>query len=365
MKVLCKHAESHGSGGSQATGQVLGMSVDRALDILVEHAAGELGFSPRDVYDAVFRPDLSEQEHTNPMAQVNYSKLESYISQFRESKSDPDSPSHQVITVDHIQSDLFKIVHVAWEMNFKSPQIARKAVEHLRREEMNHLRKMFRLFKGFFYGDSLAGWIFEAMVHRKFYDGWQQSDRSPQYIPMRTHLNENPRGPPAFSTDPFDGTDRSPRPAPLSPNGKEFIDVDLGRSGLPQDVTLDEHRYYRPAADNDPLFDSFTVHHDGGSTFVITTIGITISEKHRGSKNAYLHIHKIMGRVKELAHEEHSDPKVRVVYCLICPEGNTRNVWALPDGWTESTGDNDHCGEAFYLRMPFSRTLCLSDFQPG
>ena len=150
MKVLCKHAESHSSGGSQATGQVLGMSLNRALDILVGHAAGELGVSPRDVYDAVFRPDLSEQEHANPMAQVNYSKLETYISQFRESKNDPDPLSHQVITVDPIQSGLFKFTDVKWEMNFKSPQIARKAVEHLRREEMSHLRKMFRLFEGFF-----------------------------------------------------------------------------------------------------------------------------------------------------------------------------------------------------------------------
>ena len=203
------------------------------------------------------------------------------------------------------------------------------------------------------------------MVHRKFYDGWQQSDRSPQYIPMRTHLNENPRGPPTFSTDPFDGTNQSPRPAPLSPNGKEFIDVDLGRSCPPQDVTLDEHRYYRPVSDCTPLFDSFMVHRDGGSTFVITIIGVTISERHRGSAEGYLQIRRIIERVKELAEKEHSDPKVRVVYCLICPEGNTRNFWAMPDGWTESTGDNDHRAEAFYLRVPFFCTLCPSDFQPG
>ena len=351
MKVLCEHAESHG-------GQVLRMDVGRALNILVEHAVGEFGFAPRDVYRAVFVPDHLEKVHAAAMGQLSYSTLEICVSQFRVNDPDSDSLSHKVITVDPIQSGLFQFTDVDWEMTFKSSQIARGAKERLQREKMHHLRQIYNLFKGFPHGDSMAGCIFEAMVHRKIHNGWQQSDNSPQYIPMRTHPDKKPEGPPTFSTDPVDGTDRSPRPAPLSPNGKESIIVDLARTCPPEDVTLDEHRYYRPSSDKFSLFDCFTVHHDGGSTFVITIIQITILGW--GSGEGYKHIRKIMERVKKLAKEKHSDPKVQVVYCLICPEGNIRHVWTMPDGWTENIGDYDHRGEAFYLRVPFSCTLCLS-----
>ena len=341
------------TGRPQATGQVLGMDVEAALKTLVEHATEEFGFNPCDVYCAVFEPVNVKGEHHSAMAALNHSVLTEFVLDFRTQRQ-PDTASHRVFVVKPIIFDLLS--HDRWTIDFKSPQIARNVVERLRREEMGVLRKMFYLFKGIQYGGSLVGRVFEAMVHRKFLDGWQQSDGpTPPYIRMRS----NEADPPVFSTDPFNGTDESPTPVPLSVNVKKAIRVDLGRSGPPQGVTLAEDRYYIPGADN-PLFNSFMVHHDGGSTFVITIVQITISEKHGGAAEGYLQIRRIVKRVKELVEEEHSGALVQVIYCLVCPEGNVKNIWAMPDGWKECTGVDDHRGPAFYLRIPGSGTLCLS-----
>ena len=342
------------TGRPQVTGQVLGVDVEAVLKTLVEHATEEFGFAPCDVYRAVFEPVGVKGEHNAAMAALDHSMLTKFVTDFHRGER-PDILSHKVITVKPIMLDLLSPDR--WVIDFKSPQIARNAVEHLRREEMGVLRELFYLFKRILYGGSLAGRVFEAMAHRKFLDGWQQSDGpAPPYIRMRS----NKADPPVFSTDPFNGPDESPMPAPLSANVKKAIQVDLGRSVPPQDVTLAEDQYYIPAADNNPLFDSFTVHHDGGSTFVITIIQITISEKHGGAAEGYLQIRRIMKRVKELVEEEHSGALVRVAYCLVCPEGNVKNVWAMPAGWEECTRVDDHRGPVFYLRIPGSGTLCRS-----
>ena len=97
------------------------------------------------------------------------------------------------------------------------------------------------------------------------------------------------------------------------------------------------------------------VHHDGGSTVVITIVRITISGKHQGSATGYAGVRKIMQRVRELAGEEHSGAPVKIVYCLVYPEDNTRNVRKVPAGWNEDTaGGDDHRGSAFCLRVPTS-----------
>ena len=144
-----------------------------------------------------------------------------------------------------------------------------------------------------------------------------------------------------------------PAPVPLSVDAKKIVEVDLNLPGPPEDVTLDEGRYYVPTASNDPLFDSFMVHRSK-NTIIISIIQITVSKTHGGSGKGYSSIRKIVKHVKNLAE---TDVPIKVVFVLACPKDGEEYEWKMPDEWDKETSDNDHRGPAFCLRVPVSGKL--------
>ena len=157
------------------------MDMDDALKTLVEHAAEEFGFSPRDIYDTVFKPFSVKRTHTDAMAEFSHSDLSKSVINFYR--------LHQldilllwVIAVDPIPLQLDMFVEDEWVFNFKSSQIARNVMEYLQQGEVEVLQEMFRLFKRIPRCGGLTRWVFKGMVHHKFRDGWQQP------IPLYTHM---------------------------------------------------------------------------------------------------------------------------------------------------------------------------------
>ena len=186
------------------------------------------------MYRAVYEPSSVKEEHAAAMAELSHSQLTKFVIDFNGQRR-PNILSYRVIAINPVP---LPFANDDWVIDFKSPQIARDAMERLQQGEVRALREMFYHFKRIPYCGSLAERTFKAIVHRKFIDGWQQSDGP---IPLYISMHSDEKDPPPFSTDPVDGTIESPRRTPLSPNGKTAIEVDLGRSGPPQDVTLDEH----------------------------------------------------------------------------------------------------------------------------
>jgi hypothetical protein len=355
--------------GSPATGRDVNMTddtrqtqatdkenaLDEAFETLVRSATEESGFAPRDVCDAVFNLPAARWNHANAMKSLYFTELKDLVINFSVTGR-LDLLSQEVIAIQPIPSESLSSCD-EWAIDLKSTRIARKVVELLWLKEMNQLREMYILFDKFPDTRGVAGRVFEAMIHRKFSSGWKESvGPMPHYFRMDS-TNEDP---PTFSTDPPSDGDPSPAPAPLSANAKKVIEVNLGLKGPPGDVTLNEDRYYVPAADNGAPFDSFMVHYDSvNTTFVISIIQITLSEKHGGAAKGYLAIRRIMKHVKELVKKEHPGTpiNVKVVFVLVCPKGGRKYEWNMAVGWGQKTHNDDHRGAAFCLRVPTPDTL--------
>ena len=174
--------------------------MEDALRILVKHATGEFGFTPRDVHRAIFNPFRTKQIHAAAIEDLDHPTMATFAMNFLK-QYNPDVLSHRVIAVRPIPACNLN-ANDRWAIDFKSPQIAKNVVERLQQEEIGTLREMFYLFKRIPNGHSSAGRLFEAMVHRESLDGWQQLDGpTPLY--------------------------KSPTPAPLSASGMLSIRSDF------------------------------------------------------------------------------------------------------------------------------------------
>ena len=317
------------------------VDVDDALNILVHNAIKEFGFTPRDVYNGVFDLPRTKRAHDHEVDRLDYPNLKVIVEAFTR---DCELLSNHVVAVYPRQSfpadDL-------WEINFKSPLIARKVVESMRLRESKHLRESYELLHKTPEGSCMAGWFFEAIVHCTL-----SKVPTPQPTPMAS--NRSRKGPPVFSTQ--DPPSRTPTPdtssSSLVPSRAITVQVDLAHGKL-SNVTLNKNRYYVPTTPNHPLFDSFTIDADQ-LPVVISVFQITISSEHRGSAKGYPSIHKIMARVRELSKSvgRGSDVKIKVKYFLVCPEDGSRYRWRMPDGWKEGPKHYNHRGEAFCIRVP-------------
>ena len=167
--------------------------VDNALKILVRNATEEFGFIPRDVYEGVFDLPAVKEQHTIATTNLDFSNLMTTVKEFSENRGISSSTSHRVIVV-------FPIDYIPrldrWGMDFKSIRIRKKVVELMLLQEDRKLREMCDFLRRIREGSTLAGWIFEAMVHRKLSCGWEDESR-PQPIPMKSDEHD----PPAFSVD--------------------------------------------------------------------------------------------------------------------------------------------------------------------
>ena len=327
--------------------------VDNAFEILVRNATEEFGFAPRDVYDGIFSLLATKRDHATVVNNLEYSELVTLVRKFS-GDGRLDGFSHRVVAVRPCPGGGDD--HSVWEMTFKSIRIAREVAVLMRLRKDSYLRETYDFLHGFPEGSALAGWVFEAIVHRVFSGGWSDGS-APQHILMDSDKND----PPLFSTNRTSTPDASLSSlAPLRTHARDVVRVDFAH-GL-DNVTLEDNKYYIPTATNNPLFDSFTVNRHREAV-VISIFQITISTRHEGSTQGYLSIRKIIAHVRKLLKLlEAPNPKVEIAYFLVCPEGTSQHKWQMPAGWGENTGFNDHKGKAFCLRIPTSArrdTSCL------
>jgi len=327
--------------------------VDNALETLVDNATEEFGFAPRDVYSGVVELRRTRRRHAATMKKLNYSMLKTLTEAFSD-KLDPNGFTHRVVAifpVGFLDDDGF--ADDVWEINFKSNRITREIVELMRLEEDKHLREMYDLFRKIPESSALAGWVFEAIVHRTL-SGGRQSELEP--IPMVS----NRCHPPLFSTDPSSlpstpGTSLL-SPAPLHARTRAVRLVNFTHESsnvMLGNVTLENDIYYVPITANNPLFDSFTIDHNlDRGTVVIYFFQITTSSTHGGSAKGYPNIRKIMARVHGLLNEKDLNATVKVAYFLVCPDDRSKRQWQMPVGWGDGVA-----GDAFCICIPSSVPL--------
>ena len=125
----------------------------------------------------------------------------------------------------------------------------------------------------------------------------------------------------------------------------DIVEVDFKSKDL--NVTLDKNKYYKPTAENDPLFDSFVLCRNAKKSVTICIFQITISKIHGGSDKGLENICKIMAHIKGLLKKTDS---IKVEYYLVCPD-NGPHQWTMPAGWKGATSQNNYQGEVFCLRV--------------
>jgi len=324
-------------------------NVDNALKILVHNATEEFGFAPRDVYNGVFRLSQTREDHATALENFDCAELREITKTFNVQLGLVSGHSHRVVVVfpyppEHLDFD-------GWGIDFKSIQIREKMMESMRLQEDEPLWELYGYFRRVSDGSTLAGWVFEAIVHRMFSGGWR-SDSEPMPQPIRMFSVGSV---PLFSIDSSSSTpDTMLFFEPLRTGARAATRVDLSARQL-SGVTLADDKFYIPTATNNPLFDSFTIDSDPSSrTVVISIFQITISTAHGGSAKGYLPIRRIMRHVRGLLEEKKSKAKVEVVYFLVCPDDKSEHEWQMPVGWEKSTTVDDHRGKAFCIRVPVS-----------
>ena len=128
------------------------------------------------------------------MKSFDYAELQSLVRTLSVSHGLVSGFLHQVIAVSPRSSGFSTIRSL--EIDFESTRIKNEAVKLIGPQEDQPLRKMRKQIRGALGGSSLAGRIFEAIIHRVFSDGWC-SELTP--LPIRMVSDGVP---PVFSTDP-------------------------------------------------------------------------------------------------------------------------------------------------------------------
>lgn len=306
--------------------------------ILVRNATKQFGFAPRDVYHGVFRLLDTMHEHDRRVQYVGCSELMSLVKKYFH-EDGFDSFSEVVLAVCPVPaSPGFD----RWRIYFKSSGVASKVVGSMLLEEDNRLRETYHYLRRFEGTSTMAGRVFEAIVHRLFCRGWRDSDG---LTPQPTRMTSNGQKPPTFTRS----TSALPLSSgPLSTHRRVLTRVNFAHTL--DNVTLDGGKYYVPAATDNSFFDSFTV--NPGRVITISIFRITLSETYRGSTKGYQLIHQIIKRLLEGANP---NLETRVRYFLICPDDKPRNKWRMPVGWNKF----NHRGLVNCIHIPIPGALYL------
>jgi len=306
--------------------------VQSALEILVHNATEEFGFIPRDVYKGVLRLPETKMNHEKAVDALDYPSLVAFVKNFPEKHQIADF-SHRVVAVRPMRS---LVGRDRWFVDFKSTRIRLQVMKKMESAEINQIRETFGSLRHTGERSSLAGWCFEAFAHRVLSGGWEGP------APQLTHMPSKQHDPPVFKTDP------SSQPSSFEPCTRTTKQIKITKEF--KDVTLDKGVYYKPAAVNNPLFDSFTIDRGLDGVVVISIFQMTISEKHGGSSDGYLLVRNLIDRVRELLNDKAAEPEVR--YILVCPNDTQERQWNMPNGWNDSCIQRGHRGKAFCIRLP-------------
>ena len=174
------------------------------MEALLKNAIEEFGWAPRDVYRGVFRLSAVRNEHIKAVHETDYSELATFATKFAQDLH-LSRRSHELIAVNPI-IDFPDTGSWMWTIGFKSAWVLGKVTESVRLKEDSFLWSAYNSLCGVAGASSLAGPLFEEIVHRTLAHGWDASVLRLQPIPMIS----DGKTPPTFSTDP------SPTPTSIS-----------------------------------------------------------------------------------------------------------------------------------------------------
>ena len=189
----------------------------------------------RDVYDGILGADDLKSRHSIAVNRLDYDQLKEIVTSFSIDHGLGFEYWHRVVVVfplppgNQIGSD-------RWAIDVKFVRIARKVMGLMCLRESERIREMYRFFHKSPESSALAGWFFEAIVHRLFSSGWK-SGTAPQPIPMDSR---GPSDSPLFSADPPSSTSDT-KLLSLRPEARSVTEVDFAPREL-IDVTLHSDR---------------------------------------------------------------------------------------------------------------------------
>ncbi|KAK7462894.1 hypothetical protein VKT23_007472 [Stygiomarasmius scandens] len=328
-------------------------TLEEALKALLNATSEEVGVAPRDVYEAIFSPDFIVRWHQSAISDITYDDLYKTVTELQKERSYPSSGSltHRVISV--YPAGDWDETGLQWEINFKSPIIANKALQRMEERERGRDVEMYQKLKNSQEGSALAGWLFESIANKRLASG---NTSGLVLVPM---VKGGTGDSPILSVD---FSDANLTIVPFSAVKMEIIAFS-GKSKNPMVLT---NRLYKPEATNNPLFNAFYAHRtDNGSSvsFDLWVFQHTIARYHRGSDLGYPLIRKIIRGLENTVMNEVQNPSLstKVHYVLVVPNGNEDDFWewTMPEGYNAGTTFQDHRGDFYCLRLPLT-VCCLN-----
>jgi len=322
-------------------------SAEEALDYLLEAAIDRFGYSPRDVFTAVF--DFPSTTHQQTF-RISFAELEVAVSALAIGRVTPQL-SHEILALSPVYPGLY--LNVEWKVEFKSDWVAKCVLEALGEAEDHEVGRQISFFKRFPEAKGLARYFLEPFAHREL----SQMEGQPwPLFNMASDELDSPR----FVID--KEVHVGLRYAKVKRNVIKFESI--------ADTSLDNSTYYIPDSPTFPLLDAFTVElHPSKRSAVLWVIQITTSRSHGGSALGYQKVRSIMTKLKEMlgkpptkrkrtvnaqtASEPSVEPSVEVRYVLVVSKGESNNLeWRFPKGWNKNVARDDHRGDVYCLEIP-------------
>ncbi|KAK7442760.1 hypothetical protein VKT23_016007 [Stygiomarasmius scandens] len=332
-KILQKWETSH------EPQQAAALTLDGALKILLMAATEEFGLAPRDVYEAIFNPVCIMKTHQSALSDVCYDELYAVV---KRSNTYPNSKSltHRIFSIYPDPSS-----ELDWKINFKSPNIARKALDRMEQREKDGDIEMYRHFKNSQEASAIASRLFESIANKRL-----ASDNLSSCVlfPMANSGTDNS---PILSIN-FSNANSAPATNVSLPIAKMDI-TDF--SGKVRDPLVLMDRFYRPEASSNPLFDAFcavrTDDDDSESVYIdLWIFQHTTSHSHQGSDLGYPFIRKIIRGLENSFQTGANELKRKLSVCtsvhyvLVVPEDDENGFWEwiMPAGYDTETSFQDH-----------------------
>ena len=220
---------------------------------LVEAAIGYIGFAPR---DAISDLDSLLTSHTLDSHTVSLEQLQDYVHALITGSAPLSQklklePRHCIFALTPVAGPWYQGVHEAdWRVDFKSEWIAKQFVDMLDGEEEARISEQISHFLGGGVAIGVAGYLFEALVHRRLVLDNQSGTTSDSW-PLQAMVLEEDNGEPVFK---LSRTTSVPPDVRFAKIGRSCKRID----GLPEH--FESGTYYRPRTRNYPFVDSFVRH---------------------------------------------------------------------------------------------------------
>lgn len=323
--------------------------IESSVEKQVEEAIKIYGNAPRDVYTAIIDPTQAEQGIETALKEITLDDLVRVVHQLAVASprwSEHYFP-HKLLAIDVKANADAHSQHDEFIPRFRSEHIGKKVIEHVGFLQIQQARGLFRVYQCLPQSSTLAGWIFEGLVHRIL--SGADSSAEKKLVPME-YVPKKAKGLYySLSSEPS-----APFPLP----DREFTAVEFpgGNFNWPPHSNSNalENCLCIPKFSNNPLFDSFFVDFENTEisvTPVVWIFQITTSAIHQGSKRGYPIIDRIVDAATERAKElveyrnKNSHPqapkapaitnikvdKVKVKYVVVHPSPVQDCSWTMPE----------------------------------